>query len=379
MKCNYYKFISLSFSISLTLKNPIHLTPDYLENYMQYAIACALRADKSVASNPKVGACLVYDNKIIGEGWHQKFGEPHAEVNAVNSVNNHNRDKIKDSTLFVTLEPCNHHGKTPPCTSLIINNRIKHVVIGTLDPNPKVSGNGVRILKENGVEVITGICEQQCKDIIRPFIANIIHKRPYICLKWAQSSDAFIGQEGKTIWLTNSSSKLLVHKWRSQFDAIMVGNQTLRQDNPELTVRLTGGVSPTKIVLDLKGHLPQTLKVFDTSKSPLFYFSNHNNTQINKPYDIQVFNLNTSDYDKAINKVMTTIFEHGINSIFIEGGSRLLHTLINMNLWDEARVLTTKHSLGSGLLAPSLDQELFIDMFYILDNQCSTYINNNFT
>ena len=224
--------------------------------------------------NPMVGACLVYENRIIGEGYHEKHGGPHAEVNAINSVLEEDRHLIPQSTLYVSLEPCCVYGRTPPCTNLILANKIPKVVVSTLDLSPEVAGNGIKILREHGVDVTTGILEDMGKVIAASRHAIVTLDRPYIILKYAQSANGKIGHPDKQVWFTNSISKILVHKWRSESDGILVGANTVAIDNPALTTREYFGKSPIRVILDKKGNLPSESEVFNDAASTIHVVSN---------------------------------------------------------------------------------------------------------
>ena len=219
------------------------------EIYMHRAIELATLAKANVGANPNVGAVLVYKDRIIGEGFYEKFGEAHAEVNAINSVREEEKPFIADSTLFVTLEPCNFYGKTPACSEFILKNKIKNLVIGCEDPNPKIAGSSLSYLRQKGVHIMSGILESDCRALIAPFRTNILFQRPYITIKFAQSKDFYLSKKGEQTWLSNSYSKLFSHKLRSENNAILIGTETAQIDDPELTNRLYSGNSPLRIVL----------------------------------------------------------------------------------------------------------------------------------
>ncbi len=236
------------------------MTPDEL--FMQRAIELAQLGIGAVSPNPRVGCLVVHDNKIIGEGWHQKFGEAHAEVNAINSVKD--LSLLKESTIYVNLEPCSHEGKTPPCSDLLIKHQVKKVVIANTDTNPLVAGRGVEKLKKAGIAIMTGVLEKEGRELNRRFFTFMEKKRPYIILKWAQTSDGFIAQKNfESKWITNELSRQLVHRWRSEEDAVLVGTRTASHDNPSLTVRDWSGRNPTRIVIDRFLRLNDKLQLFD--------------------------------------------------------------------------------------------------------------------
>jgi len=242
------------------------------EQYMSRCIELAKLAAGQVAPNPMVGAVLVYEDKIIGEGYHKKYGEPHAEVNCINSVLAENKDLIEKSTIYVSLEPCSHYGKTPPCVDLIIKNKIKKIVIGCKDIYKEVAGKGIEKLKNSGAEVIVDILENECKDLNKRFFTFHQKNRPYIILKWAQSANGKIGSlSGERILISNDYSNRLVHKWRSDEAAILVGTNTALKDNPSLTTRLWEGNNPIRIVIDKENNLPSTLEVFNHEANTIIF------------------------------------------------------------------------------------------------------------
>ncbi len=317
------------------------------ESYMRRCFELAMKADNDVGSNPFVGAIIVYKDKIIGEGWHQKQGTGHGEVNAYNSVKEENKRFLAESTIYVNLEPCFHFGKTPPCVDLILREKFKRVVISCIDPYGKVAGKSIAKLRENGVEVKVGVLEKEGRFIARRFITNVEKERPYIILKYAQSEDGFIGQQGKQVWLTNPVSKRCVHKWRSQETAIMIGTNTAEIDNPNLTTRLYKGPHPIRVILDRKGRLNESLNVFNEEAKTILISE--------KPREIKgVENILIDFNENFLPRLMTELLSFNIKSIIIEGGAKLLQSFINENLWDEARVFTAPVFLGSGIKSPQL-------------------------
>ncbi len=282
--------------------------------------------------NPSVGAVLVIDDTIIGEGYTSAYGGPHAEVNAIASVSD--TSCLPKATLYVSLEPCSHYGKTPPCADLIVSSGIKRVVIGTIDPHAKVAGNGIKKLIDAGIDVTVGVLENACQEINKRFFTFHAKKRPYIILKWAQTTDGFIAPLHRNVqapvWITNQYSRMLVHKWRSEEQAILVGAQTLLADNPSLTTRDWEGTSPTRIVLDPQQNLSRNLAVFSD--------------------DVQTFSLATEDP----HTVCDLLFEKNIQSVLIEGGGKTLQRFIDSNLWDEARVFCGDTHFSEGIKAPIL-------------------------
>jgi diaminohydroxyphosphoribosylaminopyrimidine deaminase/5-amino-6-(5-phosphoribosylamino)uracil reductase len=299
------------------------------EKYMRRAIELASLGLGKTAPNPCVGSVIVYDNRIIGEGFHRLYGTAHAEVNAVNSVKNEDLHLLPKSTIYVTLEPCHHYGKTPPCVDLILENKIPNVVIGCQDPNPQVGGKSIEKLKENGVEVTVGVLEKECWEVAKRFMTFFIKKRPYIILKYAKSKDDFIGNQNEQIWITGSQSKRLVHKWRNEEAAILIGTNTAAIDNPSLTNRLWYGKSPLRLVIDTQKKLDKNLTIFD-NKSKTILLENGN-----------------------IELILKELYNLKINSLIVEGGAALLNSFIEKGLWDEARIFTGDCYLKSGVAAPN--------------------------
>lgn len=302
----------------------------------------------NVAPNPMVGAVLVYEDKIIGEGYHQKYGDAHAEVNCINSVTEENKFLIEKGTLYVSLEPCSHYGKTPPCADLIIKNKIRKVFIGCKDVYKEVSGSGIQKLHNAGVEVITGILGKECIELNKRFFTFHQEFRPYIILKWAQTADRKIGSAEKRIFISNQYSNRLVHKWRSEEAAVLIGTNTALQDDPLLTARLWPGNNPVRIVIDRELKLPRELRVFNKDSKTLIYNLGENLTVENLVY-IKLENEN------FIEQMLQSLFEMNIQSIIIEGGTKLLESFINAGLWDDARVITNEQLiLGNGIAAPEM-------------------------
>jgi diaminohydroxyphosphoribosylaminopyrimidine deaminase/5-amino-6-(5-phosphoribosylamino)uracil reductase len=316
---------------------------------MSRCIALAKNGLGTTYPNPMVGSVIVYEGKIIGEGWHKKAGEPHAEVNAVNSVQD--KSLLKKATIYVSLEPCSHFGKTPPCCDLIIKNKIPNVVIGAVDPNIMVAGNGIKKLIEAGVHVTIGILEDECNELNKRFFTFHQKKRPYIILKWAQSQDGFIAPleklEKKPVWITNTYSRQLVHKWRTEEQAILVGTQTVIDDNPKLNARDWQGNNPVRIVLDQNNRIPKDNAVFDNQVKTIVF--NNSENSISKENTI----FEGIDFKQNIAKqIVDSLYKHNIQSVIIEGGLQTLQTFIDANLWDEARVFTGNINLEKGIKAP---------------------------
>jgi diaminohydroxyphosphoribosylaminopyrimidine deaminase / 5-amino-6-(5-phosphoribosylamino)uracil reductase len=306
------------------------------EKYMERCLALAKNGLGTTYPNPLVGCVIVHQDTIIGEGWHQKSGGPHAEVNAINSVKD--ETLLQKSTIYVNLEPCSHFGKTPPCSDLIIAKGIPNIVVGIVDPNEKVAGNGIRKLEESGRNVTVGILEKECFDLNRRFFTFHQQKRPYIILKWAESADGFIAplskEEQKPIWISNAFSRQLVHKWRSDEHAVLVGTQTVVDDNPRLDVRDWTGNNPIRIVLDQNNRIPKESHIFDNRAQTIVYSG--------------LFDFKK---DVAVHLALR-MHEDQIVSVIIEGGRQTLQTFIDADLWDEARVFKGKGLLGNGVKAP---------------------------
>jgi diaminohydroxyphosphoribosylaminopyrimidine deaminase/5-amino-6-(5-phosphoribosylamino)uracil reductase len=306
------------------------------ETYIKRCIQIAKNGLPAAIPNPSVGALLVHNNTIIAEGYTSAYGGAHAEVNCIAFAKAQTPDLIPTSTLYVTLEPCSHFGKTPPCANLIIDSGIKKVVIGTLDPFAKVAGRGIKKLREAGIDVTVGILEKECYIINRRFFTYHEKKRPYIILKWAQSQDGFIAplekNEQKPVWITNQYSRQLVHKWRSEEQAILVGANTVIVDNPSLTTRDWEGTSPIRVVIDVQGNLTKDFAVFN----------NYSRT----------ITIDTLDPQE----ICKTLYKENIQSVIIEGGSKTLARFIESNLWDEARIFTGPIHLKDGIKAPVLSK-----------------------
>lgn len=332
------------------------------EQYMQRCLDLAVQGLGNVAPNPMVGCVIVHDSKIIGEGYHQKFGEAHAEVNGITSVSN--EELFQQSTLYVNLEPCSHFGKTPPCVDLILQKKIPRVVIGSYDPNPKVAGNGIEKLKAAGVEVITEILKSESDFLNRRFITFHTKHRPYIILKWAQSSDGFMAlNEPKQFWFTNDESKKLTHKWRSEEQGIIVGRNTVEVDDCELTVRLWKGKNPLRVVIDRKNQLPPDKKIFN-GQAKTIVFSEGENRLEDSNHIIKIdFSQN------VLSQIMNELYQLEIQSVIVEGGPNTLNQFIEQNLWDEARVFTSKHFLETGKPSPKISgpliEEIDIESDYL--------------
>ncbi len=316
---------------------------------MRRALALAALGSKKVKDNPKVGAVLVFDNRIIGEGYHIQHGEAHAEVNCLNSVNKKNKHLISDATLYVTLEPCFHEGKTPPCVDLIIKNKIKTIVLGATDPNPKVAGKSIQKLRHLGVHVIEGILEKECKELIQPFIKMMMDRSPWVQLKFAKSKFNYLASKNAQVWLSSEQSKLYTHRLRSDVDGIMIGTQTALIDDPALTTRLVEGENPVRIILDRQGKLPKHLKVF-TDGLPTIYVTTKERSF---PHAINVV-LHDFEIEDSLKALLNKLYQNGIYRLMVEGGASLLQSFQKKELWDEAVVIHTANELNEGKKAPNL-------------------------
>lgn len=325
------------------------------EKYISRCIQLAQNGLGNTYPNPLVGSVLVVEDKIIGEGWHQKSGGPHAEVNAINSV----KDPafLNKATIYVSLEPCSHYGKTPPCSDLIIHRGIKKVVIGTVDPFEKVAGKGIKKLLEAGCEVKVGFLETQCRILNKRFFTFLQKKRPYIILKWAQTADGFIAPNDRKnrapVWITNKYTNLSVHKWRSEEQAILIGTNTAVADNPQLTTRNWSGSNPTRIVIDQNLRIPKDSAVFDGNGRTMVICGD--GAPEEKQLQLDTISYERIDFSSEIaGEICKVLYKHNIQSLIIEGGTTTLETFLNSGLWDEARVFTGSVNFTSGIKAPLL-------------------------
>lgn len=320
------------------------------EIYMQRALQLAKCGEGQVSPNPMVGAVIVCDGEIIGEGYHRKYGEAHAEVNAINSVKD--KSLLKKSTIYVTLEPCSHYGKTPPCCNLIIESKIPRVVVGVKDPFPEVSGRGIKILQEAGVEVVVGVLEEECRAINRKFITSHTNQRPYLLLKWCQSSDGYIAAikngEQVPVKLSSAVSSLYMHRERSLYDAIMVGTTTAMTDNPSLTVRGWSGRNPLRVLIDREAKVSLKSNVFDHSSNTLVF--THLTTSITDERYCKI------DFSKdVIPQILKELYRRKITSLMVEGGAKTIQSFIDSGVWDEVRCEVSPVTLGKGVGAPQFD------------------------
>jgi diaminohydroxyphosphoribosylaminopyrimidine deaminase/5-amino-6-(5-phosphoribosylamino)uracil reductase len=340
--------------------------------YMQLCLDLAQRAKGHTAPNPMVGAILVHNDRIIGEGWHHYYGADHAEVNCLRNVAEADKHLIPESTMYVNLEPCAHYGITPPCANRLVEEKVKKVVIANTDPFEKVSGKGIDILKKGGIEVETGVLEKEGLWVNRRFFCFHTQKRPYIILKWAQTKDGFIAPADRSrLQITGDESTRLVHKWRTEEAAIMVGTTTAMNDNPQLTARLWQGKQPLRIVLDRKLQLPHAHHVFDKAAATWI---------INEQKELLEGNIHSIPLifdDTLLQQLLHKLYETKILSLVVEGGATLLNNFINAGLWDEARVFTGTASLKDGIPAPVLRDEVTAYNTAIGNDTLQVSVNKN--
>lgn len=324
------------------------------EKYIKRCIELAKNGLGKTHPNPLVGSVIVLNDTIIGEGWHRKAGEPHAEVNAINSVKD--KSQLKNATIYVNLEPCSHYGKTPPCANLIVANGIKNVVIGSIDTNSKVSGRGVAYLKNNGCNVIVGILESECVALNKRFFTFHNKKRPFVLLKWAETTDGFFDKlrnevdENTPNWISNKYSQQLVHKMRAENEAILVGTTTALNDNPSLTVRSWKGSNPIRIILDRNLKIPLHYNLFDKKVKTIVL--TEDNIVENSAENLLLETINFSN--NVPKQICEVLYKHEIQSVIIEGGAQTLQSFIDTNLWDEAVVFVGDTLFNKGLKAPEI-------------------------
>jgi diaminohydroxyphosphoribosylaminopyrimidine deaminase/5-amino-6-(5-phosphoribosylamino)uracil reductase len=322
------------------------------KKYMNRCLELARMGAGNVSPNPMVGCVIVHNDTIIGEGFHEKYGEAHAEVNAINGVKN--QGLLKESILYVSLEPCAHFGLTPPCSDLIVEKKIPNVVIGTIDSFAKVAGKGIEKMIKAGIDVQVGILENECREINKRFFTFHEKKRPYIFLKWAETTDGFIdydrtkNQFGEPTWITGEKALVRVHQMRAVEDAILVGTNTALKDNPSLTVRHCEGKNPVRIVIDNHLRLPGHLKLFDGTIKTIV-FNSLKNEESGKNEFVKI------DFNKKIiPQLLKNLYQRNIQSLIVEGGKQLLESFIEANLWDEAFRFTGNKLFISGIKAPAI-------------------------
>ena len=336
------------------------------EYFIDKCISLARKGVLDVSPNPMVGCVIVNNGEIIGEGYHKEYGKNHAEVNAIHSVKD--KSELKNSILYVNLEPCCHHGKTPPCTDLIVKYNIPKVVIGCIDTFSKVSGQGIKKLKDNSVEVIYGVLKKDCIELNKRFFCYHIKKRPYIILKWAKSKDNFIApiNQEKPFWMTCEKSKKLVHSWRAEEDAILVGRKTVVADNPSLTVRMCEGKNPKRIIIDKELSLDKKSNVFD-DQAETVVFNNIKSAIIDKTTYLK------ADFNNLNEDILNQLYNRDILSLIIEGGTITINSFIEKNLYDEIRVFTTDKLLEKGIDSPKLPDINLIKTSIIKNDKLEVY------
>ena len=334
---------------------------------MHRALELAELGRGAVSPNPMVGCVIVHQDKIIGEGYHIKYGEPHAEVNAVNSVEK--PDLLSESTVYVTLEPCAHHGKTPPCADLLVSKKVKKVVVACRDPFDQVDGKGIERLEAAGIETEVGILEEEAKRLNIRFFTSVKEKRPYVILKWAQTQDGFLARENyDSKWISNQYSRQLVHKWRAEEDAILVGKNTAIHDNPSLTVREWNGQNPIRVLLDSNLEVNKDSIIFNAEADTIVF----NSVKDEKASNIQWIKTDINNPRTILSKLHAL----KIGSVIIEGGAQVLNSFISENCWDEARVFTSKTNFDNGIEAPIISEEIATTE-NIFEDQLTTYKNSH--
>ena len=345
------------------------------EGYMQRCIQIAKNGQGTTAPNPMVGAVIVRDGNIIGEGYTSAYGGPHAEVNAIDSVTD--KTLLKDATLYATLEPCSHYGKTPPCADLIIKHSIPRVVIGVTDPHEKVAGKGIEKLRNSGCEVTVGVLKSECQAHHKRFLTFHSEKRPYIILKWAETNDGFIAPtkemrngNPEPYWITGLPARQLVHKWRSEEQAILVGTQTVLDDNPKLDVRQWVGKSPIRIVLDRTLKIPNDAHVLNDVQRTIIFTSNTDENLYNLHAEYEIF-------EEPLNfkTLCDSLYNFNIQSVLVEGGAKTLQGFIAAGLWDEARIFKGPSNFGNGISVPKLKGTLLTT--HQIENDILTVLKND--
>jgi len=336
---------------------------DNHKKYIERTFYLAKKGLGNVSPNPMVGCVIVKKGKIIGEGYHKKYGNEHAEINAINSVED--KKEIEGSSIYINLEPCSHHGKTPPCSDEIIKYRPKEVIISNTDPNPIVNGRGINRLKENGISVIEKLEKEKGYNLNKRFFKNQESGLPYIILKWAQTKDGYLAKEdGSSKWISNDISRMMVHKWRSEEPGILIGVNTANKDNPKLNVRSWEGNNPMRIIIDPNMRLNNQINIITDAGSVLIY-NKEKNEQIRNKHFIQNKSFNLKD-------ILKDILKKGIGSVIVEGGAITLNHFIKENLWDEARVFVSNKKFEKGIKAPKLDLNKYQEirnnkLFYVFN------------
>ncbi len=336
-----------------------------MENkYLNRCCEIAKLGIRTTKSNPMVGAVIVYNNRIIGEGYHKIFGQSHAEVNALNSIKAIDKIHLPKSTMYVSLEPCSHHGKTPPCVDAIISSGIKTVVIGCLDPTKKSNGKGQQYLEENNIAVTIANNHVNCIELMKTFSINIIDKRPISILKFAKSKDNFFGKIDKQVWLSNKKTSILTHKLRSESDGILIGTNTAIIDNPSLTLRNYPGLQPLRIVLDKSHRIPISHTLL-SDDLPTLIITDTVRSGLKKEKQQLIIDFES---DEFLSNLLTALYQKEIYRLMVEGGSKLLKSFLKKNLWDEALIINTPHALHQGIKAPNITG-ILIDSYKIEDDE----------
>jgi diaminohydroxyphosphoribosylaminopyrimidine deaminase/5-amino-6-(5-phosphoribosylamino)uracil reductase len=319
---------------------------------MRRALELASLGLGHVSPNPLVGCVVVHDGRIVGEGWHQKYGGSHAEVNAIRQVNDD--DLLPDATVYVNLEPCSHFGKTPPCADLLVEKRVKRVVIANRDPNPKVAGQGIERLRAAGIDVSEGVLAREGRWLNRRFFTAMEQHIPYVMLKWAETADGFMASSArKPVWISNERSRQRVHQWRAEEDAVLVGAGTAEIDNPRLTVRDWSGRNPVRVVLDPKLRLPSSLHLFDGTQATLFY----NWIKSDRKGNLEFIKIREEDF---LHEVLVDLLLRGVGCVMVEGGPSTLQKFIETGLWHEVRVFRSEKLLKEGVPAPRITSQPFM-------------------
>lgn len=348
----------------------LQMTSD--EKYMFRALSLAKLGIYSVAPNPMVGAVVVCENQIIGEGWHRGYGKAHAEPNAIYSVEN--QELLSKSTLYVNLEPCSHFGKTSPCADLIVSKKIKRVVIGCLDPNPKVSGRGVKLLKDAGIDVTVGILEAESRELNKRFIVFQEKKRPFVLLKWAQTADGFIDnlrkdKSERALKISNTITRQLAHKMRTENMGIMAGTNTILLDNPSLTVRYWEGRQPVRIVIDRNNSIPDSFIIKDGKVKTLIF----TNEELDVASKCEIIPAGKEDLNLSF--ILNELCEKSIHSVLVEGGAMLLNSFLHAGHWDEANVEISTQTLSQGVHAPVIEERYCTSKQVIEGHVWKQYVN----